>query len=90
MPERSQVSGANPETLEREKQKHLAGKDEDSHTHPEHAPGWNEALASESEAVIKAEQSTDGPPSAKLQKRTAKHVSENITAIRRSETKRES
>jgi hypothetical protein len=41
----SQVSGANPETLEREKKKHLEGQDTGSHTHPEHAPGWNEQLA---------------------------------------------
>ncbi|CAE6411102.1 unnamed protein product [Rhizoctonia solani] len=47
-----------PEVLEREKHKNLRGEQHSPHTH---APGWNEALASDSEAVIKADQATGTP-----------------------------
>ncbi|KAG8713285.1 hypothetical protein FRC11_012694 [Ceratobasidium sp. 423] len=40
-----------PEVLEREKQKNLRGEQHSTHTN---APGWNELLASDSEANIKA------------------------------------
>ncbi|KAJ9101543.1 hypothetical protein QFC20_005236 [Naganishia adeliensis] len=71
MPVRSQVSGADGKALEDEKQKNLSGTQKS--THPEDAPGWNELLASESEAVIKAERAQD-EPFEKLQKETIKHV----------------
>ncbi|KAH7102748.1 hypothetical protein BKA62DRAFT_769296 [Auriculariales sp. MPI-PUGE-AT-0066] len=48
-----------PQVLEREKRKNLAGTQQDSSPHHKtHAPGWNEHLASESEAHIKADKST--------------------------------
>ncbi|KAJ9102855.1 hypothetical protein QFC19_004583 [Naganishia cerealis] len=68
------MSDADPKKLEEEKQRHLSGKDQDKQSHPEDAPGWNETLASESEAVIKAELSEDGPPSKELQEKTVKHI----------------
>ncbi|GHJ90002.1 hypothetical protein NliqN6_6404 [Naganishia liquefaciens] len=71
MPERSQMSGGDAKKLEQEKQKNLSGQQKSPH--PEKAPGWNETLASESEAVIKAEHSE--PESIdKLQKETVEHV----------------
>ncbi|KAJ9113996.1 hypothetical protein QFC22_005814 [Naganishia vaughanmartiniae] len=45
MPARSQMSDADPKKLGDEKEKHLAGKDQDRQTHPKDAPGWNESLA---------------------------------------------
>jgi hypothetical protein len=36
---------SDPRKLGDEKDKHLAGKDQDRQTHPEDAPGWNETLA---------------------------------------------
>ncbi|KAJ9092376.1 hypothetical protein QFC21_006878 [Naganishia friedmannii] len=74
MPTRSQMHESDPKKLDEEKQKHLSGKDQDRQTHPEDAPGWNETLASESEAVVKAETTQDGPPSKELQEKTVKHL----------------
>ncbi|KAJ9120399.1 hypothetical protein QFC24_005356 [Naganishia onofrii] len=74
MPTRSQMHESDPQKLGDEKDKHLAGKDQDRQTHPEDAPGWNETLASESEAVIKAETTQDGPPSKELQAKTVEHL----------------
>ncbi|KAJ7677700.1 hypothetical protein DFH06DRAFT_1166955 [Mycena polygramma] len=61
-----------PETLEQEKQRSLAGrgtqhKNSDKTPHA-HAPGWNEPLASASEAAVKADQAHGTPQD--LQKRT--------------------
>jgi len=53
----STIHENDPVTLENEKARNLQGKQHN--THPEDAPGWNEALASESEAVIKAQRSSD-------------------------------
>ncbi|CAE6537119.1 unnamed protein product [Rhizoctonia solani] len=47
-----------PEVLEREKQKNLRGEQNSTHTH---APGWNELLASDSEAHIKADKANSNP-----------------------------
>ncbi|QRV89980.1 hypothetical protein RhiJN_17998 [Ceratobasidium sp. AG-Ba] len=47
-----------PEVMEREKQKNLQGKQTSTQ---KHAPGWNEQLASHSEAHIKADQATGTP-----------------------------
>ncbi|EJD49098.1 hypothetical protein AURDEDRAFT_162037 [Auricularia subglabra TFB-10046 SS5] len=45
-----------PEVLEREKRKNLSGTQHETSTpHKTYAPGWNEHLASESEAHIKAD-----------------------------------
>ncbi|KAJ7677702.1 hypothetical protein DFH06DRAFT_1316511 [Mycena polygramma] len=61
-----------PQTLEQEKQRSLSGrgtqhKDSDKTPHA-HAPGWNEPLASASEAAVKADQAHGTPQD--LQKRT--------------------
>ncbi|KAJ7677699.1 hypothetical protein DFH06DRAFT_1291170 [Mycena polygramma] len=61
-----------PETLEQEKKRSLSGrgtqhKDSDKTPHA-HAPGWNEPLASASEAAVKADQAHGTPQD--LQKRT--------------------
>jgi hypothetical protein len=63
----SHVSDNDPEVLEREKQKSL-----DARKHPEaglnggrglkNAPGWNERLASDSEAIVKAELEPEEDP----------------------------
>ncbi|KAL5634612.1 hypothetical protein ACGC1H_002604 [Rhizoctonia solani] len=47
-----------PDVLEREKHKNLRGEQNSPHTH---APGWNELLASDSEAHIKADKATGSP-----------------------------
>ncbi|KAJ7087615.1 hypothetical protein B0H15DRAFT_754550, partial [Mycena belliarum] len=44
-----------PETLEREKQRNLSNEQHKTSTPHKHAPGWNEHLASESEATVKAD-----------------------------------
>ncbi|KAI4293888.1 hypothetical protein K525DRAFT_244535 [Schizophyllum commune Loenen D] len=60
-----------PKTLELEKQRNLAGKQHHSASapHEEHAPGWNEHLASASEASVKADQAPHGDP-AEMQRKT--------------------
>ncbi|KAF8151845.1 hypothetical protein K438DRAFT_1457357, partial [Mycena galopus ATCC 62051] len=57
-----------PETLEREKDRNLEGQQDESSTPHKHAPGWNEPLASSSEASVKADQATGSP--SELQKTT--------------------
>ncbi|KAF7369335.1 hypothetical protein MVEN_00261800 [Mycena venus] len=57
-----------PATLEKEKHRNLQGKQDKNSTPHEHAPGWNEPLASASEASVKADQATGSPDD--LQKRT--------------------
>jgi len=66
-----------PDTLEKEKRRNLEGKHHHSSSmHAEHAPGWNEYLASESEAVVKAQRSSDAGHSDpnKLVEDTISHV----------------
>ena len=58
--------------LEEEKLKNLAGKQHKASSPHDHAPGWNEYLASASEATVKADKS-DGDPET-LQKKTIEHV----------------
>ncbi|KAJ7922658.1 hypothetical protein B0H13DRAFT_1707677 [Mycena leptocephala] len=58
----------NPETLEREKHRNLAGKQDETSEPHEHAPGWNEPLASSSEASVKADKAGGSPED--LQKST--------------------
>ncbi|KAK1215210.1 hypothetical protein PQX77_022198 [Marasmius sp. AFHP31] len=51
-----------PDTLETEKQRNLnRTQDQTSTPHKKHAPGWNEHLASDSEASVKADRNGDGP-----------------------------
>ncbi|PPQ66217.1 hypothetical protein CVT24_000329 [Panaeolus cyanescens] len=48
------------QVLEHEKMRNLMGKQKSSSPH-EHAPGWNETLASTSEANVKADRATGTP-----------------------------
>ncbi|KAF8150012.1 hypothetical protein B0H34DRAFT_732107 [Crassisporium funariophilum] len=61
-----------PETLEREKNRNLSGSQHKTSTPHEHAPGWNEALASASEASVKADKSTG--TAQELQSRTVEYM----------------
>ncbi|PPQ69313.1 hypothetical protein CVT25_005914 [Psilocybe cyanescens] len=73
-----------PELLEKEKHRNLNRNLNDKTSTPhEHAPGWNELLASASEAAVKADRSDGGPQ--EMQTRTVEHL-----RARRSETDGES
>ncbi|KAI0671375.1 hypothetical protein C8Q78DRAFT_972753 [Trametes maxima] len=62
-----------PEVLEQEKRRNLSKSQHETSTPmPDHAPGWNQHLASASEAAIKADQFTGTPK--ELQERTVKYV----------------
>jgi len=68
------MSDNDPEVLEREKQRNLHEKHDDSaHPHKKHAPGWNEPLASHSEANIKADQAPVSSPE-ELQKQSTEYI----------------
>ncbi|KAG2149144.1 uncharacterized protein EDB93DRAFT_1143993 [Suillus bovinus] len=54
---RSTMHNNDPETLEREKRRNLSGTHQTSSPHDD-APGWNEDLASASEAHVKADRSS--------------------------------
>ncbi|KAL5531115.1 hypothetical protein ACEPAG_3991 [Sanghuangporus baumii] len=70
----STVHDNDPDTLEREKRKNLSGKQHKTSSPHEHAPGWNEYLASASEAAVKADgDRSDGGPEG-LQKKTTEHI----------------
>ncbi|TFY54740.1 hypothetical protein EVJ58_g8683 [Rhodofomes roseus] len=66
-----------PDTIEKEKHRNLTGKQhKTSAPHEKTAPGWNEYLASASEAAVKADQSHgegDGGTAA-MQQNTVTHV----------------
>ncbi|TFK87148.1 hypothetical protein K466DRAFT_491389 [Polyporus arcularius HHB13444] len=62
-----------PDLLEKEKSRNLSKQQHKTSTPiPDHAPGWNEALASTSEANIKADKYTGSPK--EMQQRTVKYV----------------
>jgi hypothetical protein len=61
-----------PEILELEKNRNLKGKQHKTSTPHAHAPGWNEHLASASEAFIKADQSSGS--ASELQSRTVEYL----------------
>ena len=63
------------QVLEREKQKNLSDKQHKSSAPHEHAPGWNELLASASEANVKADKAVGVTPEI-LAKRTIEHIKE--------------
>ena len=67
----STMHGNDPEILEREKHRNLSGTQKH---HYENAPGWNENLASESEATVKSLRSDTKTSSADLQKQTIEHL----------------
>ncbi|WVR05104.1 hypothetical protein IAU60_002116 [Kwoniella sp. DSM 27419] len=73
----SSVHNNDPEILEKEKRKNLSGQQHDSAPHKEHAPGWNEHLASDAEANVKADQAgPSGKPGKDLQDATVKQTKE--------------
>ncbi|EMD33955.1 hypothetical protein CERSUDRAFT_86730 [Gelatoporia subvermispora B] len=62
-----------PEVLELEKRRNLTKNQHKTSTpHPESAPGWNEYLASASEAAVKADRSSGSV--GEMQSRTVKHI----------------
>ncbi|WVQ78183.1 hypothetical protein IAT38_000266 [Cryptococcus sp. DSM 104549] len=64
-----------PDVLAREKARNLKGTQDSSAPHKEHAPGWNEHLASDAEANIKADQAgPEGKPGKELQDATIGHT----------------
>ncbi|BFZ62590.1 hypothetical protein YB2330_003691 [Saitoella coloradoensis] len=72
----SHMSENDPAKLEEQKQKHLKGQDyDDNGKLVDHAPGWNETLASASEAYIKADKQGDSIE--EMQEKTVKHVKEH-------------
>ncbi|CAL5219449.1 g1284 [Coccomyxa viridis] len=71
----SHGSDNDPDVLDKEKEKNLSGKTK--HIHPGLEEGWNEKLASDSEAAVKAERHVDGEATIEdLQHRTVKHIRE--------------
>lgn len=77
--------GYDPEVLELEKWRNLLAKQQYQTTAPvDDAPGWNEDLASDSEAFVKADR-TPGSPSAELVERTVTHVKARHSAEQRLE-----
>jgi len=67
----------NPALLEEEKHRNLTQTQHKTSTPHAHAPGWNEYLASSSEAFIKADRSGGSP--SELQRQTIEHVSSRHT-----------
>ncbi|KAJ7285055.1 hypothetical protein C8J57DRAFT_1290309 [Mycena rebaudengoi] len=61
-----------PLILEEEKQRNLSGTQHKTSTPHKHAPGWNEHLASASEASVKADKSTGSPSD--LQRTTVDYI----------------
>ena len=61
------------QVLEREKHKNLSNKQHKTSAPHDHAPGWNELLASASEANVKADKA-DGVTPELLQKKTVEHI----------------
>jgi len=71
----SHGSDNDPDVLHKEKERNLSG--ETKHIHPGLEEGWNEKLASDSEAAVKAERHVDGEATIEdLQHRTVKHIRE--------------
>ncbi|KAI9512097.1 hypothetical protein F5148DRAFT_1146401 [Russula earlei] len=68
-----------PEVLEREKRRNLSRHPYDQTSSPfDHSPGWNELLASTSEANVKADQDTT--PRHDLASRTVAHLKAKVSA----------
>ncbi|KII89999.1 hypothetical protein PLICRDRAFT_40186 [Plicaturopsis crispa FD-325 SS-3] len=62
-----------PQTLDAEKAKNLSSQQHGTSTpHPEGAPGWNEHLASASEAAVKADR--HAKPAADMQRETIDYI----------------
>ncbi|KAJ6531866.1 hypothetical protein B0H19DRAFT_966396 [Mycena capillaripes] len=63
-----------PVTLETEKIRNLSGTQYKTSTPHKHAPGWNEHLASASEASVKADKDTGTASASDLQKTTVDYI----------------
>ncbi|KIY50683.1 hypothetical protein FISHEDRAFT_71721 [Fistulina hepatica ATCC 64428] len=68
----STVSENDPEVLVKEKERNLSGKQHTTSSTLDHAPGWNEYLATDSEAAVKADGSTD--TFVQMTARTVEHI----------------
>ncbi|KAF8631372.1 hypothetical protein AX15_002428 [Amanita polypyramis BW_CC] len=68
----STMSGNDPEVLEIEKKRNLSKTQHRTSTPLSHAPGWNESLATESEAFVKADQATE--TNSELQTKTVEYL----------------
>ncbi|KAL6302505.1 hypothetical protein BKA93DRAFT_736672 [Sparassis latifolia] len=68
----STTNDNDPEVLELEKQRNLSKSQHKTSTTVENAPGWNEYLASASEAAVKADRSEI--PTSELEQRTIEHI----------------
>ncbi|PIL35299.1 hypothetical protein GSI_02024 [Ganoderma sinense ZZ0214-1] len=66
------VSNNDPELLERERQRNLSKEQPETSTPVSGAPGWNEALATSSEAAVKADHNGGNPM--ELQERTVAFI----------------
>ncbi|KAL4430758.1 hypothetical protein ABPG75_006014 [Micractinium tetrahymenae] len=73
----SHVSDNDPEVLEKEKQRHLKGK---TISHIKQVPGWSEKLASDAEAVVKAEHDCTDCSIEEMQKQTLDTLKEEEEA----------
>ncbi|KAG6851113.1 hypothetical protein H0H93_000993 [Arthromyces matolae] len=67
------MHGNDPETLEKEKVRNLADQQHLTSSPHKNAPGWNETLASESEATVKADRS-ESASTVELQEQTVEYV----------------
>ncbi|EIM90876.1 uncharacterized protein STEHIDRAFT_48368, partial [Stereum hirsutum FP-91666 SS1] len=63
-----------PEILDREKRRNLSREKYQTTAPMDHAPGWNEHLATTSEHAVKADATPGGPPSEDLQAQTVQHL----------------
>ncbi|KAF9072841.1 hypothetical protein BDP27DRAFT_366344 [Rhodocollybia butyracea] len=68
----SAIHDNDPEVLEKEKHRNLSKTQHTTSTPHDHAPGWNEHLASTSEAYVKADRSGVSPQ--ELAEKTIKYV----------------
>ncbi|EJD06543.1 uncharacterized protein FOMMEDRAFT_76424, partial [Fomitiporia mediterranea MF3/22] len=69
----STVHDNDPDVLETEKAKNLSGKQHKGSSPHESAPGWNEYLASASEAAVKADRNEAGDAET-LQRKSVEHI----------------
>ncbi|KAG6899960.1 hypothetical protein C0993_004861 [Termitomyces sp. T159_Od127] len=68
------MHGNDPQTLETEKVRNLLNQQHKTSTPLKNAPGWNEALASESEASVKADRSESPASTIELQEQTVEYI----------------
>jgi len=74
-----------PELLEREKRRNLSGDQHGKSTPIDNAPGWNESLATASEAFVKADRTTTSIH--ELQEKTVNYVQSRHDTNDRLETR---